>query len=36
MILQNNYLLKGAVIKYCGKLKLYHTEYRMIIHDKYL
>lgn len=36
IILQNNYLIKGIVVKYTGKIKLYHTEYQMIVHDSYL
>ncbi len=36
IMLQNHYLIKGALVKYLGKLKLYHTDYQMIVHDKYL
>jgi hypothetical protein len=35
-MLQSNYFIKGALIKYSGKLKLYHTDYQMIVHDNYL
>ena len=36
IILQNNYLIKGVIIKYTGRIKLYHTEYQMIVHDNFL
>ncbi len=36
IMLQNHYLIKGALVKYSGNLKLYHTDYQMIVHDEYL
>ena len=36
ILLQNNYLVKGTVVNYTGKIKLYHKDYGMIVHDNYL
>jgi hypothetical protein len=29
-------LVKGTVVNYTGKIKLYHKDYGMIVHDNYL
>ena len=31
-----NYFIKAVLVGFKGKLKLYHTEYQMIVHDDYL
>jgi hypothetical protein len=36
VVKQSYFFVKGVLVKYTGKIKLYHTEYQMIVHENFL